>query len=109
MFRKDVFLQVKRLLRTDHADHALAGEVPLSYDSIRSVFIEGAQELPLLNQRRVAVKSVDTIFAWLWEWKDGRYNRKGWKDKPYRMVYQQIFEAIHHVLGKDERARGKKR
>ncbi|KAJ5301240.1 hypothetical protein N7508_006103 [Penicillium antarcticum] len=53
-----------------------------------------------LYQRRIAVKSVDTIFAWLWEWKDGYYDRKGWKDKPYRMVYQQSFEAISQILGK---------
>ncbi|KAJ5100164.1 hypothetical protein N7532_007165 [Penicillium argentinense] len=108
VFRKDVFLQVKRLLHPDHAPRALAGEVPLSYDSIRRVFIEGAQTLPLLDQRRIAVKSVDTIFAWLWEWKDGRYDRKGWKDKPYRMVYQQSFEAIHRILGKDQAREWKK-
>ncbi|KAJ6041645.1 hypothetical protein N7460_007035 [Penicillium canescens] len=108
VFRKDVFLQVKRLLHPDHASRALAGEVPLSYDSISGVFIEGAQPLQLLDQRRIAVKSVDTIFAWLWEWKDGRFDRKGWKDKPYRMVYQQSFEALHQILGKDRAREWKK-
>ncbi|KAJ6045531.1 hypothetical protein N7499_003469 [Penicillium canescens] len=108
VFRKDVFLQVKRLLHPDHASRALAGEVPLSYDSISGVFIKGAQPLQLLDQRRIAVKSVDTIFAWLWEWKDGRFDRKGWKDKPYRMVYQQSFEAVHQILGKDRAREWKK-
>jgi hypothetical protein len=108
VFRKDVFLHVKRLLQPDHASRALAGEVPLSYDSITDVFLEGAQPLQLVDQRRIAVKSVDTIFAWLWEWKDGRYDRKGWKDKPYRMVYQQSFEVINQILGKDRAREWKK-
>ena len=102
VFRKDVFFQVKRLLHPDHAPRALAGEVPLSYDSITNVFLEGAQPIQLLDQRRVAVKSIHSLIAWLWEWKDGRQDRKGWKDKPYRMIYQQSFEAIHQILGKDQ-------
>lgn len=108
VFRKDVFLQVKRLLHPDHASRALAGEVPLCYNSISHVFLEGAQPLQLLDQNRIAVKSVDTIFSWLWEWKDGRYDRKGWKDKPYRMVYQRSFEAINQILGKDRAREWKK-
>jgi hypothetical protein len=108
VFRKDVFSQVKRLLHPDHASRALAGEVPLCHNSITKVFIEGAKRLQLLDQRRVAVKSVDTIFAWLWEWKDGHYNRKGWEDKPYRMVYQQSFEAINQISGKNRAREWKK-
>jgi hypothetical protein len=108
VFRKDVFLQVKRLLHPDHASRALAGEVSLSYRGISKVFLEGALPLQLVDQRRIAVKSVDTIFSWLWEWKDGRYDRKGWKDKPYRMVYQQSFEAINRILGKDRAREWKK-
>ncbi|KAL2807989.1 hypothetical protein BJX63DRAFT_436566 [Aspergillus granulosus] len=101
VFWKDVFLHVQRLVHPDHVSCTLAGEVPLSYDSIMDVFLEGAQPLQLLDQRWTAVKHVDTFFAWLWEWKDGRYDRNGWKDKLYCMVYQQSFEAINQVLGKD--------
>ena len=75
VFRKDVFLQLKRLLHPDHASRALAGEAPLSHDSISGLFIKGAQPLQLLDQRRIAVKSMDTIFAWLWEWKDSHIKR----------------------------------
>lgn len=98
---KYVFLQVKRLLHPGHASRALAGEVSLSHDSITDLFLQDAQPLQLLNRRRIVVKSVNTIFAWLWEWKDGRYDRKSWKDKSYRMVYQQSLEAINQILGKD--------
>ncbi|KAL4767181.1 hypothetical protein BDW60DRAFT_200641 [Aspergillus nidulans var. acristatus] len=87
IFCKDIFLQVKQLLHPDHASYTLAGEVPLCHNSI--------------TKHQVAVKSVDTIFAWLWEWKDGHYNQKGWEDKPYCMVYQQSFEAINQISSKN--------
>ncbi|KAE8383932.1 hypothetical protein BDV23DRAFT_189804 [Aspergillus alliaceus] len=47
----------------------------------------------------IAVKSVDTLYTWLWEWKDSHYNRHRWKDKPYRMLYWQSYKIIQQVQG----------
>ncbi|KAE8371006.1 hypothetical protein BDV26DRAFT_299204 [Aspergillus bertholletiae] len=97
IFRKDVFTHVQHLLRPEHVARALAGEVPLYWSSVEPILIESVQPPVLLQGNRVAVKSIDTLYAWLWEWKDGQYDRHGWKDKPYRMVYRQGYEIIQQI------------
>ncbi|KAB8239978.1 hypothetical protein BDV35DRAFT_386193 [Aspergillus flavus] len=99
IFRKDVFTHVQHLLRPEHVARTLAGEVPLCWSSVGPILIESAQPPVLLQGNRVAVKSIDTLYAWLWEWKDGQYDRHGWKDKPYRMVYRQGYEIIQQIRG----------
>jgi hypothetical protein len=101
-FRKDVFTQIKRLLHPDYAAKALAGEIPLCWPSIDQALQQWARPPQLARGNRLAVKSFDVLFTWLWEWKDGRYDRKGWMDKPYRMLYQQSFEIITQIRGKNQ-------
>ena len=99
-FRKDVFAHIQSTLHADSVEAALAGEVPLCYQSIQEVLQEQYRPLRLAYGPRVAVKNIDVLFAWLWEWRDGRFERSGWKDKPYRMLYRQSYEAIQAVRGK---------
>jgi hypothetical protein len=49
----------------------------------------------------MAVKHINVLFIWLWEWRDGRFERKGWDHKPYRLLYQKSFEVITLIQGKD--------
>jgi hypothetical protein len=99
-FRKDVFAHIQSELHPDCVEAALAGQIPLCYESIQQVMKEEGQELPLAHGPRVAVKNVDVLFAWLWEWKDGQFGRQGWDEKPYRMLFRRSFEAITIVRGK---------
>jgi hypothetical protein len=55
------------------------------------------------------VKSIEVLFTWLWEWKDGHYERKGWNEKPYRMLYHKSFEIITLIRGKDTARAWKKK
>jgi hypothetical protein len=107
-FRKDVFTHVKLFLRPDCRDAALAGQTPLSGPSIEQVFQERYLPLHTATGNRIAVKGIDTLFSWLWEWKDGRYERNGWSEKPYRLLYQRSFEAITLARGKDHARAWKK-
>ena len=99
-FRKDIFAHIQSTLQADSVEAALAGEVPLCYESIQEVLQEQYRPLQLAYGPRVAVKNIDVLFAWLWEWRDGRFERSGWNDKPYRMLYRQSYEAIQAVRGK---------
>ncbi|EGU73900.1 hypothetical protein FOXB_15591, partial [Fusarium oxysporum f. sp. conglutinans Fo5176] len=100
-FRKDVFTYIKSVLHPDHVEAALAGEVPLCYDSVHDALAERHRPPQLAYGNRLAVKNIDVLFAWLWEWKDGHFERKGWKDKPYRMLFQQGFQAVKTARGVD--------
>jgi hypothetical protein len=99
-FRKDVFTYIKSVLHPDHAEAALAGEIPLCYDSVEKALKEPHRPPQLAHGHRLAVKNIDVLFAWLWEWKDGQFERKGWDDKPYRMLYRQSFYAVKTARGK---------
>ncbi|KAE8383948.1 hypothetical protein BDV23DRAFT_189730 [Aspergillus alliaceus] len=97
VFQKNIFTHIQYLLQPEHATQALAGEMPLYWTSIKPILIASAQ-LPLLLQgNHIAVKSIDTLYTWLWEWKDGHYNRHGWKNKPYCMLYRQSYKIIQQV------------
>jgi hypothetical protein len=99
-FRKDVFTHIKSILHPDHIEAALAGQIPLCYDSVKKTLKDSRHIPQLAHGHRVAVKNIDVLFAWLWEWKDGEFERKGWNDKPYRMLYQQSFHAVKIARGK---------
>jgi hypothetical protein len=43
---------------------------------------------------------MDVLFSWLWEWNDGRFERKGWDDKPYRMLFRQSYYVVDTARGK---------
>jgi hypothetical protein len=64
-FRKDVFAYIKSVLHPDHMEAALAGEVPLCYDSVRDTLAEGHRPPQLAYRHRLAVKIIDVLFAWL--------------------------------------------
>ncbi|KAH7471845.1 hypothetical protein FOMA001_g13281 [Fusarium oxysporum f. sp. matthiolae] len=100
-FRKDVFTYIKSVLHPDHIETALAGEIPLCYESVHDALAERHRPPQLAYGNRLAVKNIDVLFAWLWEWKDGHFERKGWKDKPYRMLFQQSFQAVKTTRGID--------
>ncbi|KAG7000021.1 hypothetical protein FocnCong_v012501 [Fusarium oxysporum f. sp. conglutinans] len=100
-FRKDVFTYIKSVLHPDHIEAALAGEIPLCYESVHDALAERHRPPQLAYGNRLAVKNIDVLFAWLWKWKDGHFERKGWKDKPYRMLFQQSFQAVKTTRGID--------
>ncbi|KAE8362696.1 hypothetical protein BDV27DRAFT_159519 [Aspergillus caelatus] len=80
---------------------ALAGDIPLCWPSVEAILRDNYRDIPVACGNRLAVKSVEVLFCWLWEWRDGRFQRKGWDYKPYRMLYQKSFEIITLVQGKD--------
>ncbi|EXK26412.1 hypothetical protein FOMG_17025 [Fusarium oxysporum f. sp. melonis 26406] len=100
-FRKDVFTYIKSVLHLDHIEAALAGEIPLCYESVHDALAERHRPPQLAYGNRLVVKNIDVLFAWLWEWKYGHFERKGWKDTPYRMLFQQSFQAVKTTRGID--------
>lgn len=107
-FRKDVFTHIRPLIHSDHVEAALAGQIPLCLRSVERILIERHQPLHLAGGKRIAVKSLDVLFPWLWEWNDGKFERQGWGEKPYRMLYQQSFDVISLVRGKSQAREWKK-
>ncbi|RKK10425.1 hypothetical protein BFJ66_g16164 [Fusarium oxysporum f. sp. cepae] len=99
-FRKDVFFHAKSALKPEYLEAALLGEIPLCYDSVNNAMLEDHQPLQLAQGNRLAVKDVHVLFAWLWKSKDDHFERQGWNEKPYRMLFQQSFHAIKTARGK---------
>ncbi|KAH8654320.1 hypothetical protein BGZ61DRAFT_435165 [Ilyonectria robusta] len=99
-FRKDVFFHVKSALKPECMEAALAGDIPLCYDSVNNAMLKDYQPLQLAQGNRLAVKDVHVLFAWLWKSKDDHFERQGWNEKPYRMLFQQSFHAIRTARGK---------
>ncbi|KAF5676965.1 AT DNA-binding motif [Fusarium denticulatum] len=58
------------------------------------------QPLQLAQGNRLAVKDIHVLSAWLWKSKADYFERQGWKEKPYRMLFQQSFHAIKTARGK---------
>ena len=100
-FRKDVFTHIQATLRPEFVEAALAGQIPLCYESIQEALQDRYRPLQIASGKQVAVKNIDVLFAWLWEWSDGQFERRSWKNKPYRMLYQQSSESIVSLRGKD--------
>jgi hypothetical protein len=100
-FRKDVFTQIKALLKPESATAALAGNIPLCRPSLEDALQERFRPPPITSGNRMAVKHINVLFTWLWEWWDGRFEQKGWDHKPYRLLYQKSFEVITLIQGKD--------
>lgn len=99
-FRKDVFSYIRSSLHKDYTEEALAGRVGLCWSSVNRVMKDRHRPAQLAGGNRLAVKSIEVLFAWLWEWKDGYYERKGWNKKPYRTLYQKSFDTITLTRGK---------
>ncbi|KAL9567388.1 hypothetical protein ACKAV7_008463 [Fusarium commune] len=99
-FRKDVFFHVKLALKPEHLESALSGEIPLCYQSVNNAMLKDHQPLQLAQGNRLAVKDIHVLFAWLWKSKDDYFERQGWNEKPYRMLFQQSFHAIKTARGK---------
>ncbi|KAL7903798.1 hypothetical protein GGI35DRAFT_491555 [Trichoderma velutinum] len=100
-FRKDVFFHIKAVLKPECTKAALAGEIPLCYNSVKDSLLKEHQFLQLAAGNRLAVKDIHVLFAWLWKSKDDQFERQGWNDKPFRMLFQQSFHAIKTARGKD--------
>ncbi len=98
-FRKDVFTYIKQMLKRNRSEEALGGNVALCYDAVQSVVKAKHRPLHLVTGNRLSVKSIEVLFAWLWEWRD-KFERKGWGGKPYRMLYQSSFEIVSLIRGK---------
>jgi hypothetical protein len=99
-FRKDVFHQIKDLIRKKYREEALAGKVALCWPSVDRILRPAFRPAALVSGKRLAVQSIDVLFAWLWGWKDNQFQRNHWNDKPYRLLYQRSFEMIQLVHGK---------
>lgn len=99
-FRKDVFQDIKRLLKKDCIADALTGKVSLCWPSLHRVLRSRYRPIRLVAGSRLAVQGLDVLFTWLWDWKDDQFQRKHWSDKPYRLLYQLSFEAIQAMQGK---------
>ncbi|KIX10720.1 uncharacterized protein Z518_01804 [Rhinocladiella mackenziei CBS 650.93] len=99
VFRKDVFSHIKSILDPESAPAALAGEIPLCYASVEKALQKKFRPPSLAHGHRLAVKSIDVLFSWLWEWKDGQFERQGWDDKPYRMLFRQSYYAVTTARG----------
>ncbi|KAM6506729.1 hypothetical protein FALCPG4_018848 [Fusarium falciforme] len=93
-FRKDVFFHVKSALKPECMEAALSGVIPLCYDSVNDAMLEEYQPLQLAHGNRLAVKNIHVLFAWLWKSTDDHFERQGWSEKPYRMLFQQSFHAV---------------
>jgi hypothetical protein len=100
VFCKDVFFYIKTALKPECVKAALTGVIPLCYASMQNTMREDSQSLSLAEGNRLAVKGIDVLFAWLWSWKDDHFERQGWRDKPYRMLFRQSFYAIQMARGK---------
>jgi hypothetical protein len=96
-----VFQHIKGLLKKDMVEKALAGEVALCGPSVQEALRPRYRSLNLVSGKRLAVQSIEVLFAWLWEWKTGYFKRKHWEDKPYRLLFQRSIEIISLVHGKD--------
>ncbi|KID83860.1 AT hook, DNA-binding motif protein [Metarhizium guizhouense ARSEF 977] len=101
-FRKDVFTHVKPVLHPEQMEAAVSGEIPLCYESVEKALKDRNRPPKLAQGHQLAVKNIDVLFSWLWEWKDAQFQRKGWDDKPYRMLYRQSFYAISTIRGKQK-------
>ncbi|KAM6506746.1 hypothetical protein FALCPG4_018840 [Fusarium falciforme] len=99
-FRKDVFFHVKSALKPECMEAALSGVIPLCYDSVNDAMLEEYQPLQLAHGNRLAVKNIHVLFAWLWKSTDDHFERQGWSEKPYRMLFQQSFHAVKTARGK---------
>ncbi|KAF5710257.1 hypothetical protein FMUND_9623 [Fusarium mundagurra] len=99
-FRKDVFFHVKSALKPEHLESALSGEIPLCDQSVNDAMLKDHQPLQLAQGNRLAVKDIHVLFSWLWKSKDDYFERQGWNEKPYRMLFQQSFHAIKTTRGK---------
>ena len=100
-FRKDVFQHIKHLVKKGCVEEALAGKVPLCWPSVNRILRPRHSPAHLVKGKRLAVQSVDVLFAWLWEWKGDHFQRKHWSEKPYRLLYQRSFETITLMRGKN--------
>ncbi|KAG4256530.1 hypothetical protein BFJ72_g14788 [Fusarium proliferatum] len=99
-FRKDVFFHVKSALKPEFVESALSGQIPLCYESVNNAMLKDHQPLQLAQGNRLAVKDIHVLFAWLWKSKDDYFERQGWNEKPYRMLFKQSFHAIKTARGK---------
>ncbi|RTE69498.1 hypothetical protein BHE90_016118 [Fusarium euwallaceae] len=99
-FRKDVFFHVKSALKPERMEAALSGDTPLCYDSVNDAMLKEYQPLQLAHGNRLAVKDIHVLFAWLWKSIDDHFERKGWSEKPYRILFQQSFHAVKTARGK---------
>jgi hypothetical protein len=59
----------------------------------------------LVSGKRLAVQSIEVLFAWLWDWKDDCFKRKHWNEKPYRLLFRRSSEILSRLQGR-EAARG---
>ncbi|RSL86279.1 hypothetical protein CDV31_016424 [Fusarium ambrosium] len=83
-FRKDVFFHVKSALKPERMEAALSGDIPLCYDSVNDAMLK-------------------EYHASACTWKpfgDDHFERQGWSEKPYRMLFQQSFHAVKTARGK---------
>ena len=101
VFRKDVFQHIRHIVKKGSLEEALAGRVPLCWASVRAALQPRHRTLTLVSGKRLAVQSIEVLFAWLWGWRDSCFKRNHWGDKPYRLLFQRSYEVISLVRGRE--------
>jgi hypothetical protein len=84
----------------EKAEAGRAAEGPLWYVRVKQALKQDYRPPRLAHRNRLELKSVDVLFAWLWELKDGQFEREGWDDKPHRMRFRQCYHAANSAQGK---------
>lgn len=72
-FRKDIFTHIKPVLHPEQMEAALLGEILLCYESVEKALKDCNRPPKLAQGYQLAVKNIDVLFSWLWEWKDGQF------------------------------------
>lgn len=62
-FQKDIFFHIKAVLKPEHIKAALAGKIPLYYNSISNTMLKEHQPPELMGGNRLAVKNVHVLFT----------------------------------------------
>lgn len=99
-FRKDVFQQIKPLLKKEGIEEALEGRVPLCASSVSAALKARFRSLNIVSGKRLAVQSIEVLFIWLWGWKGSSFKRTHWDNKPYRLLFRRSYEMISLVQGR---------
>ncbi|KAI9776766.1 MAG: hypothetical protein M1816_005092 [Peltula sp. TS41687] len=91
-FRCDVFATIKGDLIPAKQASALKGEVPLCWSGLRHVLT--GDELPhLITGNRIRHKKADCFARYFWTNDGGLGDRGGWKNLPYRILFQKVCQT----------------
>ncbi|KAL5040767.1 hypothetical protein BDW71DRAFT_212801 [Aspergillus fruticulosus] len=109
-FRQEVF-RALQLARTNQPLSegglrcAVQGAVPLTAPGFRQVFRRAPleTEFQFVSGPTARIRDVGLLFSFLWGWagdgNQGGWERAGWEQKLYRLLYRRTFEMITQIFG----------